>query len=75
LQSSTFANAYSSGGYVINDPSVPYNFDEVPKTGELTGIAYSPFPDTRTGAEILLGYEPVGFALDFLDNSSAVRTE
>ncbi len=35
LQNSTFANAYASGGYVVNNPSLPYNFDEIPKTGTL----------------------------------------
>jgi hypothetical protein len=35
LQNSTFAGTYTSGGYVINDPSLPYGFDEVPKTGPL----------------------------------------
>ena len=35
LQNSIFAGAYTSGGYVINDPSLPYGFDEVPKTGPL----------------------------------------
>jgi hypothetical protein len=24
-----------SGGYVINDPSLPYGFTEIPKTGPL----------------------------------------
>jgi hypothetical protein len=35
LQNSTFTGAYVSGGYVINNPSLPYGFDEVPKTGPL----------------------------------------
>lgn len=35
LQNSTFANAYVSGGYVVNNPSLPYNFNEIPKTGTL----------------------------------------
>ena len=35
LVGSTFTNAYSSGGYVVNNPSLPYNFDEIPKTGTL----------------------------------------
>jgi hypothetical protein len=35
LQNSTFTGTYTSGGYVINDPSLPYGFDEVPKTGPL----------------------------------------
>ena len=33
LDGSTFAGSYTSGGYVINDPSLPYGFDEVPETG------------------------------------------
>lgn len=35
LQNSAFANAYVSGGYVVNNPSLPYNFDAIPKTGTL----------------------------------------
>jgi len=35
LRASVFAGTYTSGGYVINDPSLPYGFDEVPKTGPL----------------------------------------
>lgn len=35
LQNSTFAGSYTSGGYVINDPSLPYGFNEVPRTGPL----------------------------------------
>jgi hypothetical protein len=35
LQGSTFSGVYTSGGYIINDPSLPYGFDEVPKTGTL----------------------------------------
>lgn len=35
LQDSTFANAYSSSGYVVNNPALPYNFNEIPKTGPL----------------------------------------
>jgi hypothetical protein len=35
LQSSTFSGAYTSGGYVINNPSLPYSFAQVPKTGPL----------------------------------------
>jgi len=35
LQNSSFTGAYVSGGYVINNPSLPYGFDEVPKTGPL----------------------------------------
>ncbi len=33
LQGSTFSGSYTSGGYVINNPSLPYGFDEVPETG------------------------------------------
>lgn len=33
LDGSTFAGSYTSGGYVINNPSLPYGFDEVPETG------------------------------------------
>jgi hypothetical protein len=35
LQNSSFTGAYVSGGYVINNPSLPYGFDEIPKTGTL----------------------------------------
>lgn len=35
LQSSSFSGTYTSGGYVVNNPSLPYNFTEVPKTGTL----------------------------------------
>jgi len=35
LQNSSFTGAYVSGGYVINNPSLPYGFDEIPKTGPL----------------------------------------
>jgi hypothetical protein len=35
LQNSSFTGAYVSGGYVINNPSLPYGFNEVPKTGPL----------------------------------------
>lgn len=35
LQSSSFSGTYTSGGYVVNNPSLPYNFNEVPKTGTL----------------------------------------
>lgn len=35
LNLSTFGGAYTSGGYVIDYPGVPYGFDEVPKTGTL----------------------------------------
>lgn len=33
LQGSVFTNAYVSGGYVVNNPSLPYGFTEIPKTG------------------------------------------
>jgi hypothetical protein len=35
LQGVVFSGAYTSGGYVINNPSLPYGFTEVPKTGPL----------------------------------------
>lgn len=35
LDGSTFAGAYTSGGYVINNPSVPRGFNEIPRTGPL----------------------------------------
>jgi hypothetical protein len=35
LQNSTFVGTYVSGGYVINDPSLPYGFNEIPRTGPL----------------------------------------
>lgn len=35
LNQSTFSGSYTSGGYVINDPSLPYGFDEIPETGPL----------------------------------------
>lgn len=35
LQGSAFTNAYSSGGYVVNNPALPYGFTEIPKTGTL----------------------------------------
>ena len=35
LGGSTFTNAYSSGGYVVNNPALPYNNTEIPKTGTL----------------------------------------
>ena len=35
LASSTFANAYSSGGYVVNNPALPYNNTTIPPTGPL----------------------------------------
>jgi hypothetical protein len=36
LKGSTFSGSYTSGGYVINDPSLPYNNTTIPKTGPLT---------------------------------------
>ena len=33
LQGSVFSGSYTSGGYAINDPSLPYGFVEVPRTG------------------------------------------
>jgi len=35
LNASVFSGSYTSGGYLINDPSVPYGFTEVPATGPL----------------------------------------
>jgi hypothetical protein len=35
LQNTLFTGAYTGGGYVINNPSLPYGFTEVPKTGPL----------------------------------------
>lgn len=35
LNSSVFAGSYTSGGYLINDPSLPYGFTEIPATGTL----------------------------------------
>lgn len=35
LDNSTFTNAYSSGGYIVNNPALPYNYNEIPKTGPL----------------------------------------
>lgn len=35
LNGSVFSGSFTSGGYVINDPSVPRGFDEVPATGPL----------------------------------------
>jgi len=35
LQNSTFVGNYISGGYVINEPALPYGFDEIPRTGPL----------------------------------------
>ena len=33
LDGSTFTNAYSSGGYVVNNPALPYNNTTIPSTG------------------------------------------
>jgi hypothetical protein len=35
LQNTLFTGAYTGGGYVINNPALPYQFAEVPKTGPL----------------------------------------
>lgn len=35
LDGSTFAGAYTSGGYAINNPSLPRGFNEIPRTGPL----------------------------------------
>tara|TARA_R110000868_G_scaffold5086_1_gene31453 strand:+ start:1525 stop:2235 length:711 start_codon:yes stop_codon:yes gene_type:complete len=35
LDNSTFTNAYSSGGYIVNNPALPYGFTEIPRTGPL----------------------------------------
>ena len=35
LVGSTFANAYTSGGYVVNNPALPYASTEIPKTGPM----------------------------------------
>jgi hypothetical protein len=35
LDNSTFTNAYSSGGYIANNPALPYGFTEIPRTGTL----------------------------------------
>lgn len=35
LRGTTFSGGYTSGGYVINNPSLPRGFDEVPRTGTL----------------------------------------
>ena len=34
LQGSTFSGSYTPGGYVINNPSLPYNNTTVPQTGQ-----------------------------------------
>lgn len=36
LQGSTFSGSYIGNGYIINSPSLPYNFNQVPRTGTLT---------------------------------------
>lgn len=35
LNGSAFSGAYTSGGYVINNPSLPRGFTEIPRTGPL----------------------------------------
>lgn len=35
LQGTTFAGSYTSGGYVVNNPSLPWGFEEIPRTGPL----------------------------------------
>ena len=35
LDNSTFTNAYSSGGYIANNPALPYGFTGIPRTGTL----------------------------------------
>ena len=35
LRNSTYSGTYTSGGYVINDPSLPPGFTEIPRTGPL----------------------------------------
>jgi len=35
LQGSSFTGFYISGGYVINNPSLPYGFTQIPQTGPL----------------------------------------
>jgi hypothetical protein len=35
LRNSTYSGNYTSGGYVINDPSLPPGFTEIPRTGPL----------------------------------------
>jgi hypothetical protein len=41
LQGSVFSGSYTGGGYVINSPSVPYGFDEIPRTGPLWPFAFA----------------------------------
>jgi len=41
LQGSVYDGIYSGNGYVINSPSVPYNFDQIPRTGPLWPFAVS----------------------------------
>lgn len=38
LQGSTYAGSYTGNGYLTNDPSVPYNFDEVPRSVGLPAV-------------------------------------
>lgn len=35
LQGALFSGSYVSGGYVINEPALPYGFDQIPRTGPL----------------------------------------
>lgn len=35
LDNSTFTNAYTSGGYIVNNPALPYGSTEIPRTGPL----------------------------------------
>jgi hypothetical protein len=35
LQGTIFSGTYTSGGYLVNNPSLPYGFDEIPRTGAL----------------------------------------
>lgn len=35
LDNSAFTNAYTSGGYIVNNPSLPYGSTEIPRTGSL----------------------------------------
>jgi hypothetical protein len=46
LQNSSFSGSYAGGGYVINNPSVPYNFDQIPRTGPL-----GPVVTTESGVQ------------------------
>ena len=35
LQNTVFSGAYTGGGYVINNPGLPYGFTQVPRTGPI----------------------------------------